>query len=345
MKHTTVFKGLGAMLVTAALGTSAMAQDYRWRIQSNLNPGEPGYVALQEQFANLATEMSGGRIEFEIYPVGSLFPVGDGLEAVALGITEMAVLTGGYYTGQVGAIASLESGVPGSLRSPMESFNFFYKRGFLELAREAYEGHGVFYLGPQLSSPWDMMSTRPITSMEDFDGLRVRAFGLEAQWYESMGASPVFMSGGEIYTGLATGVIDAARWASPAGNFNNAFHEVASYYVQPSPMPAPNNFFAINLQEWNNLPADIQAILEQAAVASSLDYLAISMNDDARAMVEMQQAGVSITTIPEEEWSRMEGYARELWQAYADEGGIAERGVNMLNDFLADLGRLDTAAE
>ena len=65
----------------------------------------------------------------------------------------------------------------------------------------------------------------------------------------------------------------------------------------------------------------------------------------ARAMVEMQQAGVSITTIPEEEWSRMEGYARELWQAYADEGGIAERGVNMLNDFLADLGRLDTAAE
>lgn len=331
-----------ALSCAMAVGLSAgvQAEDFHWRIQSNLNPGEPGYVALKEQFADLATEMSGGRITFEIFPVGALYPVKDGLEAVGAGVTEMAVLTGGYYSGKLGPIANLESGVPGSLRTPMERFNFFYRIGFIDLAREAYEPYGVYYLGPQLSPSWDIMSTKPITSMADFDGLKIRSFGLEAEWYEKMGASPVFLGGGEIYTALATGVIDAARWASPAGNMNNSFHEVAKYYVEPSPMPVPNNFFAVNMAAWEALPADIQAILKEAAVASSLDYIATSMNNDAKAMQEMEAAGVEITTIPPEEWAKMEAQARELWQAYADQGDLAKRGVDMLNGFLVDLGRV-----
>lgn len=327
-----------AMAVGVAAG--AEAEEFHWRIQSNLNPGEPGYVALKEQFADLATEMSGGEITFEIFPVGALYPVKDGLEAVGAGVTEMAVLTGGYYSGKLGPIANLESGVPGSLRTPMERFNFFYKKGFIDLAREAYSAYGVYYLGPQLSPSWDIMSTKPITSMADFEGLKIRSFGLEADWYEKMGASPVFLGGGEIYTALATGVIDAARWASPAGNMNNSFHEVAKYYVQPSPMPVPNNFFAVNMTAWESLPADIQAILKEAAVASSLDYIATSMNNDAKAMKEMEAAGVEVSTIPPEEWAEMEAQARELWQAYADEGDLAKRGVDMLNGFLVDLGRV-----
>ncbi len=348
MKH--FLKALTAVAALTVAGWcqtgAAWSQDtIHWRIQSNLNAGEPGYVALQEKFADLATNMSNGRITFEIYPVGALFPIADGLEAVGAGVTEMAVLTGGYYAGKLGPIASLESGVPGSLRTPLERFNFFYKRGFLGLAREAYQPHGVFYLGPQLSPAWDIMATRPITSKADFEGLKIRSFGLEAEWYEKMGASPVFMGGGEIYTGLATGVLDAARWASPAGNMNNSFHEVAKYYVQPSPMPVPNNFFAVNGQAWEALPEDLQTILEEAAVASSLDYILISMNNDAKAMKQMQDAGVEISTIPEDEWNAMEAEARTLWQAYADKDDLSARGVELLNDFLIDLGRLDPNEE
>src|SRR5690606_2219425 len=146
------------------------------------------------------------------------------------------------------------------------------------------------YLGPQLSPRWDIISKKPITSMADFKGLKIRSFGLEAKWYENMGAQPVFLGGGEIYTALATGVIDAARWSSPAGNYNNSFHEVAKYYVQPSPLPVPNNFFAVNKQAWDQLPADMQAILNEAAIASSFDYLALGDMTDTAAMQKMQEA-------------------------------------------------------
>ncbi|MGB3719426.1 MAG: hypothetical protein DIU63_07065 [Proteobacteria bacterium] len=326
------------VMAIAAVG-AAQAADFNWRIQSNLNPGEPGYIALEEKFVKLAEEMSGGRIKFQVFPVGALFPVQEGLEAVGSGMVEMGVLTGGYFAGKIGPIANLENGVPGSLRTPIERYNFFYKFGFLDLVREAYAKHGVFYLGPQLSPPWDIVSKKPIRSAEDFKGLKIRSFGLEAKWYEKMGATPVFMGGGDIYTGLATGAIDAARWASPAGNKNNSYHEVAKYYVQPSPMPVPNNFFAVNMAAWNQLPDDIKAILNEAAVASSFDYIALSAMADAKAMREMQAAGVQISVIPEEEWVKMEVAARELWEAYANEDQMAARGVELLKKFLAELGR------
>ncbi len=331
--------GITAAVLAATSVTAASAANFTWRIQSNLNPGEPGYVAVEEKFAKLAEQLSGGRIKFQVFPVGALFPVQEGLEAVGSGIVEMGVLTGGYYAGKIGPIANLENGVPGSLRTPIERYNFFYKYGFLDVAREAYAKHSVFYLGPQLSPPWDIVSKKPITSAKDFEGLKIRSFGLEAKWYEKMGATPVFMGGGDIYTALATGTIDAARWASPAGNKNNSYHEVAKYYVQPSPMPVPNNFFAVNMAAWKQLPDDLKAILNEAAVASSIDYLARSAMSDAKAMQEMQAAGVQISVIPDEEWVKMERSARELWEAYGKADPLAAKGVDLLKKFLAELGR------
>lgn len=331
---------LACLVAAFSLSTTAHAKDkFHWRIQSNLIAGEPGYVAVQEKFAKLATDMSGGRITFEVFPVGALFPVSEGLEAVGSGIAEMALLTGGYYAGKVGPFASLESGVPGGLRTPFERYNFFYKKGFIDLARKAYDKFGVYYLGPQLSPQWDIMSKKPITSIKDFKGLKIRSFGLEAKWYESMGATPVFMGGGEVYTGLATGVIDAARWASAAGNYNNSFQEVAKYYVRPSPLPVPNNFFAVNKRAWESLPDDLKAILSEAAVASSFDYLALGAMEDAKAMQKMIAAGVQVSTIPEDQWLQMEQAARDLWRQYEKEGGLAAQGVQLLNGYLVELGR------
>ena len=241
-------------VVLASLGATGKAQaaDFNWRLQANLNAGEPGYEAVKTRFADLVEKMSGGRMKIQMFPVGALFPVKEGLEGVGDGITEMALLTGGYFGGKLGPIANLEMGVPGSLRTPLERHNFFYRAGFIDLAREAYAKYNVYYLGPQLSPGWDIMSKKPITGIEDFKGLKIRAFGIEAEWYEAMGASPVFLGGSEIYSALATGVVDAARWSSPTGNRDNSFHEVAKYYVNPSPMPVPNNFFAVNIDAWKS---------------------------------------------------------------------------------------------
>lgn len=330
---------LSIAILAGTLALPALAQDFTWRLQTNLNPGDPGHVAVEERFAKLVTEMSDGRMTFEVFPVGALFPIADGLEAVGAGVSEMAMLTGGYFAGKIGPVASIESGVPGALRTPLESFDFFYNEGFIDVAREAYAGYNVYYLGPQVSPQWDIVSNKPIRTVADFEGLKIRAFGLEANWFESMGASPVFMSGAELYTALATGALEAARWASPSANKNISLQEVAKYYIQPSPMPAPNNFFAVNMDAWNALPADLQAILREAAMLSSLGYLTTGMRNDAVALAEMQEAGMELVTIEPAEFEKMEDAARVLWMEYAKQGGIHEKAVNMLSGYLAKLGR------
>lgn len=331
-----------AGFLTAALAISPMSQaaEFNWRLQSNLNAGTPGYEAVKDQFVDRLERMSGGRLKVQMFPVGALFPVKEGLEAVGSGVVEIGMMTGGYFTGKMGPIAALESGVPGAERSSTERYAFFYRKGFIDLAREAYAKHGVFYLGPNLSTPWEIISKKPIRGAKDFEGLKIRSFGIEAQWYESMGGSGVFLGGSEIYTALSTGVVDAVRWGSPAQNFKIGLHEVGKYYIQPAPMPAPNNNILINMDAWNTLPDDIKEMMDVAARMSSVEYLARSTALDAIALKQMQDSGIEVVTIPADEWAGMEANVRKIWGAYADEDELAARGVALLQDFLKDLGRM-----
>ena len=331
---------LAAGAILAGDGGDAVAQStFKWRMQSNLAAGEPGYESVRVWMVDKLRETTNGRIQIELFPVGALFPVQEGLEAVGSGIAEIGMMTGGYFSGKLGPIATLESGVPGAERTPMERYAFFYNRGFIELAREAYGKHNLYYLAPHISPSWDIISKKPITSAKDFNGLKIRSFGIEAKWYESMGASTVFLGGSEIYTGLASGVVDAVRWGSPSVIQSRSLHEVAKFYVQPSPMPAPNNNILINAAAWKSLPADLKTAMDAAARMASLDYLARGAEQDAKAMAEMKQAGVKVTTIPADEWAQMENKAQELWAAYAKHDDLSARAVKMMQDFLSELGR------
>lgn len=331
---------LAAGTLLAGSTNVAVAQEtFKWRMQSNLAAGEPGYESVRVWMVDNLKAMTNGRMQIELFPVGALFPVKEGLESVGNGIVEIGMMTGGYFSGKLGPIATLESGVPGAERTAMERYAFFYKQGFIDLAREAYGKYNVYYLAPHISPSWDIISKKPIKSAKDFDGLKIRTFGIEAKWYESMGASAVFLGGSEIYTALATDVVDAVRWGSPAVNKARALHEVGKYYIQPSPMPAPNNNILVNSEAWASLPDDLKSAMDAAARMASLDYLARGAEQDAKAMAEMKAAGVSVSTIPPEEWAQMEKKAQALWSAYAKEDELSARAVKMMKEFLAELGR------
>ncbi len=331
---------LAACVILAGAMPQAFAAKFNWRMQSNLAAGEPGYESVRIHFVEALEKMTAGRMKIQLHPVGALFPIKEGLEAVGSGVVEIGMLTGGYFSGKLGPIATMESGVPGAERSPTERYAFFFKKGFIDLAREAYAKYNLYYPAPHLSPSWDIMSTKPIRGPEDFKGLKIRTFGIEAKWYKSMGASPVFLSGAEIYTALSTGVVDAVRWGSPAVNLKIALHEVGKYYIQPSPMPAPNNNFLINQNAWNSLPDDIKAMMGQAVKVASLDYMAQGAQLDADALKKMKAKGVKVVRIPDAVWSEMEKNVRGLWAEYAKQDPkLAARAVKMLQEYLTGLGR------
>ena len=325
--------------VVGSIASGASAQEVKWRMQSNLGATEPGYESVRVSFVEALERMSNGRIKIQLHPVGALFPIQEGLEAVGAGVVEIAMMTGGYFTGKLGPIATLESGVPGAERTAMERYAFFYDKGFIDIAREAYAKHNVYYLAPHLSPEWDIISKKPLKSAADFKGLKIRSFGIEAKWFESMGASPVMLGGGELHTALSTGVVDAVRWGSPAVIQKLGLHEPGKFLIQPSPLPAPNNNFLINKDAWAKVPDDLKAMFQEAAKLASLDYLARGAALDAKAISEMKATGVQVVQIPDAEWLEMEKQARVIWADYAKQDPLAARAVKLMQDYLVELGR------
>jgi TRAP-type mannitol/chloroaromatic compound transport system substrate-binding protein len=173
----------------------------------------------------------------------------------------------------------------------------------------------------------------------DFEGKKIRGFGIEAEWFNSLGAEPVSIGGAEIYTSLATGVVDAVRWGDEFQNLQQGLHEVAGFYIKPAIHPAPNNHILVNQATWDSMPADIQAIIEGAAKLTSMKYLTLTAMKKGPSRAELEAAGMEFVTIPADEWSTMQASVRDIWAGYADHDERTARAVALLQEFLTELGR------
>jgi TRAP-type mannitol/chloroaromatic compound transport system substrate-binding protein len=281
--------------------------------------------------------MSGGKLKIEVYPAGEIFPSNQGLDSVGMGVTELASTSGSYFVGKFGTVGDMMSGMPGYDIGPIEWYNFWYEAGFLSMTRDIWAEYDVFYIAPQISSPWHLFSKNPIHKIEDFEGMKIRAHGLEGQWFEKMGAKAVLIPGSELYTALATGVVDAARWGSPAGTIGMGLHEVGKHVVYPAMRTSPNNSIVANMDAWESLPDDLKHILDITSRWAGMGYyVPISIWEDAEALQEMISQGAEKNTIPAEDWAKMEALAIEAWDEYfSDDSG--KQGLTLLKDYLAKM--------
>jgi len=147
---------------------------------------------------------------------------------------------------------------------------WWYDYGGRDLIQEFYDnlGMNIMVLGPfddPCGSP--MWLTKKIDSLEDMNGLKVRATGGYAQILKKadIGIEIVSLPGGEIYTGLETGVIDGAEFASPMDDLSMGFPEVCPYFLIPAwHEPVKPTFLIVNKDAWAELPDDLKYIVEVA---------------------------------------------------------------------------------
>ncbi|HBP66983.1 MAG TPA: ABC transporter substrate-binding protein, partial [Alcanivorax sp.] len=97
---------------------------------------------------------------------------------------------------------------------------------------------------------------------EDIKGLKIRAPGLAGEVMQRIGATPVQMPGGEVFTSMQTGALDAADWVGPYNDLTFGLHKVAKYYYYPGwQEPGAMLEMMINKEKWDALPEDLQAIV------------------------------------------------------------------------------------
>jgi TRAP-type mannitol/chloroaromatic compound transport system substrate-binding protein len=120
-----------------------------------------------------------------------------------------------------------------------------------------------------LTPPEEVWSKKPVKTLADIKGMKIRAAGLSMELWEKLGASVVLLAAGEVLPGLQRGLIDGAEFLEASADYTIGLHEVCKKYRFGPPVHMSNNIFQlmIKTKSWKELPADLKAVVEGAAMA------------------------------------------------------------------------------
>jgi TRAP-type mannitol/chloroaromatic compound transport system substrate-binding protein len=244
-----------------------------WKLVTTWPKGLPGLGSAPENFARRVGDMSNGRLTVRVYGAGEVVPPFEVFDAVAQGVAEMGHGAAYYWKGKIPA-SVFYTAVPFGMTA-QEMNGWLHYGGGLELWRELYAPFGVRpFAGGSTGVQMAGWFNRELKSAADLEGLKMRIPGLAGEVFAASGGTAVRLAGGEVYTSMQTGVIDAVEWVGPYNDRTLGLMEVAEYYYYPGwHEPGAMLEFTVNQDAFDQLPQDLQAIVEGAARATNQDML------------------------------------------------------------------------
>jgi TRAP-type mannitol/chloroaromatic compound transport system substrate-binding protein len=311
-------------------------QTFQWKLVTTWPKNFPGLGLAPENFAKNVERMSNGRLKIKVYGAGQLVPALEVFDAVSQGTAEIGHGAAYYWKGKIPASVFFTA-VPFGLNA-QEMNAWLHYGGGLELWREVYEPFNLIPFaagntGVQMAGWFN----REIKSMDDIRGLRMRIPGLGGEVISRAGGLAVNIPGGELYTSMQTGVIDATEWVGPYNDLAFGFHQVAKYYYYPGwHEPGPTLELIINKQAYETLPADLQAIVEVAARAVNQDMLDEYTARNNSALVELVEThGVQIKKLPDDVITELQKLSAEVVEELAGNNSQTRRIADSLKAFAA----------
>ena len=274
---------------------------YKWRLVTSWPKNYPGLGMAPERIADLVEEMSNGQMQITVYGAGEQVPAFGVFDAVSSGSHQMGHSGGYFWKGKVPA-AQFFTSVPFGLTA--DEINAWVNRGGgLELWREIYKPFNIYPI-PAGNTGTQMFGwfNKEINSLEDIKGLKMRIPGIGGEVLKEAGGIPVTLPGGELFTALQTGVIDATEWVGPYNDLTFGFHQAAKYYYYPGwHEPGPMLELLINIDAWNSLPKHLQVIIEIATKAVNQDTLDEYLARNNQALTELIEVhGVELRKLPDD---------------------------------------------
>ena len=276
-------------------------ETFNWRLVTSWPKNYPGLGMAPERIADLVEEMSDGQMKITVYGAEEQVPAFGVFDAVSSGSHQMGHSGGYFWKGKVPA-AQFFTSVPFGLTA--DEINAWVNRGGgLELWREIYAPFNIYPI-PAGNTGTQMFGwfNKEINSLEDIKGLKMRIPGIGGEVLKEAGGIPVTLPGGELFTALQTGVIDATEWVGPYNDLTFGFHQAAKYYYYPGwHEPGPMLELLINIDAWNSLPKHLQVIIETASKAVNQDMLDEYLAKNNQALNELVEVhGVELRRLPDD---------------------------------------------
>lgn len=309
-------------------------QRYNWKMVTTWPPGFPILGEGCELLAELIRKMSNGRLNIEVFGGNELVPSLEAFTAVRQGAAEMGSGCPYYWAGTAPA-AQFFAGYPYGLNAQQMNA-WMISGGGLELWRELYADYGLIpFLGGNTGVQMGGWYNREINSVDDFKGLKMRMPGLGASVLEALGGTPVLLAGGEIYTGLERGVIDATEWIGPYHDYIMGFHEITKYYYYPGWHEPGTAFeFFVNQEAFEQLPTDLQTIVEVATHYINVYTISAFEAKNAEYLEKLKAVDtLSIRPFPDDVIIRGKEAAQDTISTFAAKDPFAQKVYTAVSDF------------
>lgn len=287
---------------------------------SHHQPPQSYFGGADAAWAQAINEASNGRVKITVYPGGTLVKQQDEYDAVLSGLTDIGLVIPDVTPGRFDL-------------SGLDTLPMLFPSGkvlgsvYWDILQKYYmqtDFSKVKVLWIQAMTPAQTISRKPIQNMSDFQGLKWRVEGKIESWtMTALGASPSLIDLSEAYTALDKGVVDGINFVWE-GVLAFGFQQITKYRVESNLM-CRGFVIMMNLDKWNSLPPDVQALFEKfggkeysSAAGAAGDQ---AMNGPKQALIEYDKkvGNPPITTLSPEERAKWTAACQTVWNQWTQE--------------------------
>jgi TRAP-type mannitol/chloroaromatic compound transport system substrate-binding protein len=267
MKRRAFLQTAGMGVAGAAIAAPAIAQSapkLSWRMTTSWPKSLDTIYGGAELLAKLVAEMTDNNFQIRVFAGGEIVPGLQVLDAVQNNTVEMGHTASYYYVGKDPTF-SFDCTVPFGFNERFQSA-WMTNGGGTELIQSFFKDYNIIPI-PAANTGAQMGGwfRKEIKTVADLKGLKFRIAGLAGSVLRKLDVVPQVIAGGDIYPALEKGTIDAAEWVGPYDDEKLGFYKVAKYYYYPGWWEGNAQLSAyINLDQWNKLPKNYQAVLAAA---------------------------------------------------------------------------------
>ncbi len=263
--------------------------------------GNHPYVHAMERFKVALESETNGEVEVSIFPYGQLGNEDQLIQAVNLGTLDATVISAGNTAPLVPELDLFN--LPFIFRD-VDHFYSVLDGSVGRLVGRAIEKNlncvFIDYMTIGTRNVWN--NERPITSLEDFNGLKIRVMGspILLDTFNAFGAQATNMAWGELYSALQMKVIEGAE-SSSVDLLAERFYEVSKYvtFTKHSIGPAP---FVFNRNKFDQYPPHIQAAILKTGREATLAARQADETFDALAREQLEELGMEFFNIDREQF-------------------------------------------
>src|SRR5438477_6486567 len=275
---------LGFPAIVKAQGPTSMRWQSTWPTKDVLHE-------YARDYAKKVNDMTGGDLKIDVLPAGAVVPAFQLLDAVSKGLLDGGHGVLVYHYGKQTALALWGSG-PGYAMDANMLLAWHKYGGGKELLAKLYASVGLnvvsFPYAPMPTQPLGWYK-KPVTSADDFKGLKFRTVGISIDVFQGMGAAVTALPGGEIVSAMDRGLIDAAEFNNATSDRVLGFADVSKVcMLQSYHQNAEQLEITFNKAKYDGLPEKMKAIIANAVTAASQEMQWKAIDRYSKDYVELQ---------------------------------------------------------